>query len=114
MPDWLGYESAHAAPGSFLPFERARVYVHTLKLKSSREWKEWSKSGQRPVNISSNPHQTYRDEGWVSYPDWLGYKGGHRSAAAGGGGGGEESADGGRWVTGGEGKKRKLRGTRRV
>ena len=53
LPDWLGYESERAAPGSFLPFERARMYVHTLKLKSQKEWQEWSKSGQRPVNIPS-------------------------------------------------------------
>ena len=67
---------------------RAKVYVHTLQLKSWREWTEWSKSGQRPVNIPSRPSQMYRDEGWVSMPDWLGYKGARRGAAAGGGGGG--------------------------
>ena len=62
-----------ALPGSsFLPFERARTYVRALKLKSQKEWVEWRKSDQRPVGIPSNPHTMYRDDGWVSMPDWLG------------------------------------------
>ena len=52
--------------------------VRELGLTSEKEWKEWSKSGQRPSNIPSCPHQVYRDAGWVSMPDWLGYGVGRR------------------------------------
>ena len=38
---------------SFLPFTRARGMVRELGLESKKEWKEWSKSGQRPSNIPS-------------------------------------------------------------
>ena len=36
---------------NMLPFDTARVFARTLKLKGEKEWREWSKSGQRPVNI---------------------------------------------------------------
>ena len=58
-----------------LPFAVARAIVRELKLKSVKEWEAWSKSGQRPSNIPSHPNRTYRDDGWISMPDWLGYTG---------------------------------------
>jgi hypothetical protein len=71
-PDWLGSEGRVSAK-DMLPFAVGRAYAWKLKLRSKREWKEWSKSGQRPSNIPSNPERTYRDDGWISYPDLLGY-----------------------------------------
>jgi hypothetical protein len=71
-PDWLGFEG-RAPPGSMLPFAVARAYVRKLKLRSKKEWVEWSKSGQRPSNIPSSPNQRYCNDGWISIPDWLGY-----------------------------------------
>jgi hypothetical protein len=55
-----------------LPFAVARAYAQKLKLKNRTEWRKWSKSGQRPSNIPSLPSRTYRDAGWISWPDWLG------------------------------------------
>ena len=66
-----------------LPFAAARTIVRKLKLKGVEEWKEWckcSKAGQRPSNIPGCPHQVYRDDGWISMPDWLGYEGQARGA----------------------------------
>jgi hypothetical protein len=71
-PDWLGFEG-RAPPGSMLPFAVGRAYARKLKLKNQPEWQEWSKSGQRPSNIPATPHKAYRDDGWISIPDWLGY-----------------------------------------
>jgi hypothetical protein len=71
-PDWLG-SGGRAARYSMLPFAAGRAYVRKLKLKAQKEWKEWSKSGQRPPDIPGNPAKTYRDDGWISMPDWLGY-----------------------------------------
>eukprot|EP00959_Pyramimonas_sp_CCMP1952_P338085 7080238-Pyramimonas_sp.AAC.1 len=34
---------------------------------------EWRASGECPHDIPSNPDRTYRDEGWLSWADWLGY-----------------------------------------
>jgi hypothetical protein len=70
-PDWLGYKGV--VPGKMLPFLVARAIVRKLKLKSQEEWQAWRKSGQRPSNIPSAPFKTYRDDGWISTSDWLGY-----------------------------------------
>ena len=63
--DWLGTTT--------LPFLEARAFARTLKLKGKKEWVGWKKSGKRPSNIPSNPDQAYRDTGWDSMQDWLGY-----------------------------------------
>ena len=42
--------------------------------KNWKEWKAWCKGGHRPVYIPSHPDREYRDQGWVSWPDWLGYE----------------------------------------
>ena len=76
VPDWLGYEGP-VTSGSMLPFLAARVIVRKVMLKSKKEWKALCKSDQRPTNIPSNPDRTYRDDGWVSWPDWLGKEGGY-------------------------------------
>jgi hypothetical protein len=70
-PDWLGFEG-RAPPGSMLPFAVGRAYARKLELRSQKEWREWSKSGQRPSNIPADPAKTYRDDGWISWPDLLG------------------------------------------
>jgi hypothetical protein len=71
-PDWLGFVG-RAPPGSMLPFAVGRAYARKLKLRGVKEWWAWSKSGQRPSNIPATPNRTYRDDDWISYPDWLGY-----------------------------------------
>ena len=47
--------------GTFLAFEEARD-----------QWREWSRDC-RPADIPSCPDVTYKDEGWLSMADWLGY-----------------------------------------
>ncbi len=56
----------------FLPFVQARVHVRSLKLKSISEWRKYCKSGRKPTNIPSNPDKKYKDQGWISFGDWLG------------------------------------------
>ena len=75
LPDWLGYErkKTGAIKGTYLPFEKARASVRAIKLGSKKEWHAWSKAGGRSSNIPSSPHKVYRDDGWISWLDWLGY-----------------------------------------
>ena len=73
FPDFLGYKIGKVA-GEYRSFEEARAYVRTLDLKSAKEWQAWSASGARPYDIPGNPDQTYKSSGWLSYPDFLGYK----------------------------------------
>ena len=53
-------------------FKEAREYARSLSLKSVADWREYCKSGKIPNDISSSPHNTYKNEGWISYGDWLG------------------------------------------
>ena len=52
-----------------------RAYARGMELKSHKEWTVFSKSGQRSSDIPANPDRTYRDDGWISWPDWLGSEG---------------------------------------
>ena len=63
--------------GEWRGFEEARDYVKSLGLKSHKEWQEWSKTGERPHDIPSSPDQVYKDKGWLSWGDFLGYEGGY-------------------------------------
>ena len=43
-----------------------------LKLKNTTAWNEYRKSGNKPDNIPSTPNMVYKNDGWISLPDWLG------------------------------------------
>ena len=53
-------------------FEEAREFVRGLGLKAYSDWKSYSQSGEKPKDIPSNPTRDYKDQGWVSWSDWLG------------------------------------------
>jgi len=71
MGDWLGYNVGFSGY-SYLPFNEARSFVHKLKLKNQKEWKDYVKSNLRPDNIPSNPNRVYKNKGWEGLGDWLG------------------------------------------
>ena len=56
---------------NWMPFEEARKYVWKLKLNKQDDWEEFSKSGNKPFDIPSNPDKNYKDQ-WLSMQDWLG------------------------------------------
>jgi len=62
---------------SWMPFEEAREFVHSLGLKNHPEWNKYYKGelpekGTRPKDIPTAPNQTYKDQGWLGWGDWLG------------------------------------------
>ena len=72
LPDWLGFVSRYSSYQRKLkPFKEARTFVHSLNLKKVREWQEYCKSGKKPLDIPSNPLESYSDE-WKGFSDWLG------------------------------------------
>ena len=54
------------------PFEEAREFVRSLKLRNQTEWKEYLESGERPNDIPSSPDSNYKNNGWINWGDWLG------------------------------------------
>ena len=62
---------------SWRPFEEAREFVHSLKLKNQKEWQKYCQGNlagkrKKPEDIPTNPNVIYRNQGWTSYGDWLG------------------------------------------
>jgi superfamily II DNA or RNA helicase len=74
---WLGTGNIHPSKIDHLTFEEARKFVHTLNLKSDKEWKAYCKgeiSGlkPKPIEIPTDPRILYKNTGWVDLSDWLG------------------------------------------
>ena len=72
MGDWLGTGIVAPQERIFITFDKARVFVKKLEIKSQKEWMEYSKSGKRPNNIPSNPQNTYKNKGWNGWAEFLG------------------------------------------
>jgi superfamily II DNA or RNA helicase len=67
--DWLGKERP-----DFLPYDEAEAYMHNLGFVSQKEWNKWASSEERPYFIPHAADRVYKDKGWISWRDWLGYK----------------------------------------
>ncbi len=55
---------------TFRTFYDAKTFVHSLNLKSQKEWKEYCNTGKIPNDIPKHPEEYYK--GWRSWEDWLG------------------------------------------
>ena len=54
-------------------FEEAREFVRKLKLKNTREWRDYIKNEvSKPSDIPNSPNLVYKEKGWVGFGDWLG------------------------------------------
>jgi Helicase conserved C-terminal domain len=72
MGDWRGTGNLAPQLRKFRPFAGARTFARTLGLNSTSKWRAYSKSGLLPPDIPTNPNRQYRNEGWISWADWLG------------------------------------------
>jgi superfamily II DNA or RNA helicase len=75
--DWLGTGSISSSNRIFRPFQDARKFIRSLKLKNNTQWRAYCTGklnhlGKLPSDIPAAPDRTYRDQGWISYGDWLG------------------------------------------
>ena len=55
----------------FLPFGEARARMRASDINTQAEFKEVSREGRLPEGIPGNPRRKYKDEGWVSWSDFL-------------------------------------------
>jgi hypothetical protein len=72
LGDWLGNDRISNQNRLYLSFNEAKVFVHSLNLKSCSEWVKYKSSGLRPENVPSAPDQKYKQE-WKGWADFLGY-----------------------------------------
>lgn len=72
-PDWFGRKPSRASGREEVrPFLEAREFARSMGLKSADEWYAWAKV-TRPDNIPYSPDARYQGEGWIGWPDFLGY-----------------------------------------
>jgi superfamily II DNA or RNA helicase len=69
--DWLGSGNVSSRNRKYRVFQDARNYVHSLGLITIEDWKEFSKSGKRPLDIPGKPYIVYKKD-WKNWFDWLG------------------------------------------
>ncbi|MGC2383122.1 MAG: integrase repeat-containing protein, partial [Nitrososphaeraceae archaeon] len=69
--DWLGTGRIADHIKEFWSFEKSKKYVHSLRLKKRKDWKEFCESGNKPASIPAYPQGTYSKE-WKGWGDWLG------------------------------------------
>lgn len=65
---YLGIET----PTKMLPLREAREIVRRLGINNGLEYRRLHKQGKLPKGIPFGPHQTYKNEGWSGWPDFLG------------------------------------------
>jgi hypothetical protein len=70
--DWLGTGRIADKNKIWMSFKAAKKFTHKLKLRDTSEWKEYCKSGNKPIDIPSTPNQVYKNDGWIDWPHWLG------------------------------------------
>jgi superfamily II DNA or RNA helicase len=75
--DWLGHDSRKFLKRNFLPFKEAREFARQLNLKTCTEWYKYCRGDfpereSKPKNIPRTADSIYKDQGWISWPDWLG------------------------------------------
>ena len=69
--EWLNSDKIIYSTVKYLEFHLARLYVRSLNLKNDKDWKLFSKSKNRPINIPASPNKYYSKD-WISIGDWLG------------------------------------------
>lgn len=70
--DWLGTGNIANQHREYLSYDDARKLVHRLDFANREQWKEYCKSGNKPVDIPYKPERTYKESGWSGWGDWLG------------------------------------------
>ena len=76
---WLGTGRIANQNKTFLPFQESRKFVHKLGLRSQAVWRKYVNGDfdnlpPLPSKIPRGPYSYYRDKGWISWPDFLGYE----------------------------------------
>jgi hypothetical protein len=72
--DWLGTsrQSTLKKRQKRRPFPEVVDFARSLGLKGKADWFRWAKSGERPDDIPVNPSDSYKGDGWQSWPHFLG------------------------------------------
>ena len=78
MGDFLGTGSLHPSQYEFIPFEEARIIIRNLNIPSSQKYREIWKEQIKKLSIPATPTLVYKEDGWISWGDFLGSKRRHQ------------------------------------
>jgi len=70
--DFLGTGRVANQNRKYLSFNKAREYVRKLNLKNQTDWRDFSRSKNKPENIPANPESVYKNKEWTNWGDFLG------------------------------------------
>ena len=70
--DWLGTGYVANKYRVYRSFPEARTFARSLGLQNQISWREWAKTDKRPIDIPANAYNAYKNNGWISWGDWLG------------------------------------------
>ena len=74
LGDWLGSGTISTQNMNYKSFKEAREFALKLNLKTLKDWREYCKTEAKPSDIPNWPNQVYKEKGFISMPDFLGYK----------------------------------------
>ena len=56
----------------FYSYKEAKEKIKKYKIKSSKHFRKFNKLSNRPKRIPRSPQKVYKNNGWVSWQDFLG------------------------------------------
>ena len=68
---WVNWKAFLGTEKTFRSYEDAKALMKELDIKTYDQFKEWSRSDQRPDDFPSNPNRVYKTE-WVNWGGFLG------------------------------------------
>ena len=54
-----------------MSFSEAKQYLKKQEIITYQDWRKFSSSGKRPINLPSQPEVKYKDQ-WKGWKDFLG------------------------------------------
>lgn len=72
IPDWLGNGNLSNKDRVYVTYEECKNFALEKKITKQKEWEDFCKSGNRPINIPSKPSREYTKQlKWKGWGDFL-------------------------------------------
>jgi hypothetical protein len=72
LGDWLGTEAVATRNREYLSYKKAKEFVSKLNIGTYNVWREYCKSGKKPIDLPNAPNSVYKNKGWKDWADFLG------------------------------------------
>ena len=75
--DWFGTGKSAATRAPYLSYAEACAFVRSVGIQGEDDFRDWVTGklpdlAPRPSALPTNPHRTYRDDGWTTWGEFLG------------------------------------------